>query len=100
MADEIVLEVDDPAVQALLPSYLRRRADDLQTMRDALGRDAWDHIATLAHRMRGSGAAYGMPFVTQIGRQLERAARAADAGVIGDALDQLDAYLGRVRISS
>jgi len=97
MTDEIVLEIDDPAVLALLPRYLARRADDIATMRDALARSSFELIAQLGHRMRGSGAAYGMPFVTQIGRQLERAAMAGDVGVIDDALNHLDAYLGRVR---
>jgi HPt (histidine-containing phosphotransfer) domain-containing protein len=99
MGDQIVLQIDDPTVQALLPRYLVRRTQDVTSMREALGRRAFDDIALLAHRMRGSGAAYGMPFVTKTGRRLEHAAQAADAGVIQDTLDQLDAYLGRVRIA-
>ncbi len=91
MADDIVLEIDDPAVLALLPRYLSRRADDILTMRDALARSSFEPIAQLGHRIRGSGAAYGMPLVTQIGRQLERAAMAGDVGGVGDRASGVDA---------
>ncbi len=99
MSDEEILHIDDPAVLELLPRYLERRVEDIQTMRDDLAREAFDPVAHLAHRMRGSGAAYGVPFVTQIGKQIEHAARQLDAAAIADGLDRLAAYLPRIRIA-
>ncbi len=99
MSDYVDLHIDDPAVLELLPRYLERRVEDIQAMRDAVMREAFEPVAHLAHRMRGSGSAYGLPFVTKVGKQIEQAAQHLDGPAIIDALDRLADYLGRVRIA-
>lgn len=101
MSDEehIVLSVEDPAVAALMPRYLERRAADLETLRAALKDGTFDPIALVGHRMRGSGTAYGIPQVTELGTALEKAARSEDAAAALESTDHFEAFLARVRLS-
>ena len=50
--------------------------------------------------MKGSGAGYGLPEVTRLGRDIEAAARSGDSGTIGSLIDDLDGRLARLRIRS
>jgi HPt (histidine-containing phosphotransfer) domain-containing protein len=46
--------------------------------------------------MKGTGAAYGLPAVGEIGRRLEEAASRRDTGEIHAALDDLETLVGRL----
>ncbi|MFK7886697.1 MAG: Hpt domain-containing protein [Gammaproteobacteria bacterium] len=94
----ITLSVDDPAVAALLPRYLERRAEDLATLKDALETTLFDPVALIGHRMRGSGTAYGIPMITELGTALEKAARCQDTDAVRAAVTQLESFLKCVRL--
>jgi len=100
MADNesIPLIPDDPAVAALLPRYLERRHDDLGLLREALRSSTFDDVAVVGHRMRGSGTAYGIPLITELGTALEKAARGHDIDAVRVQTDQLESFLARVRL--
>lgn len=95
----LVLRVEDPAVAALLPTYLARRAQDVADIRRWLAAGEFDRIAVAAHRMRGSGTAYGVEFVTDIGRDMEQAAGQGDAARVEAAVARLEATLARVELA-
>ncbi len=96
-ADELV--IDDDIVD-LVPGYVAARRQDLTTLRQDLKRRDFDAIAALAHKMKGSGAGYGLPEVTRLGRDIEAAARSGDSVAIGSLIDDLDGRLARLRIRS
>lgn len=75
----------DPAVAALLPAYLERRAADARALDAALAARDYAAIAAIGHRLKGLGATYGHDAISQAGRGLEDAARARDQ----DAAQQL-----------
>lgn len=94
----IALTVDDPAVAALLPRYLERRREDLAQLHQALDSGSLDAAAVLGHRMRGSGTAYGIPQITELGTELEKAARNQDIDAVRKQAEQLESFLVRVRL--
>jgi HPt (histidine-containing phosphotransfer) domain-containing protein len=72
----------DPAVAALLPAYLERRAVDARALEAALAASDYTAIAAIGHRLKGLGSTYGHDAISQAGRSLEEAARAEDAGAV------------------
>jgi CheY-like chemotaxis protein len=80
--------------QALVPGYLRHRRADLEALQEALGRGDYATIATLGHRMMGSGLAYGFSPISEIGCALEAAARAGQTALVERCRDSLARYLG------
>jgi CheY-like chemotaxis protein len=86
----------DEDIAALVPAFLERRREDLQTMYDALDAGDYASIRTIAHRMKGTGRSYGLDAVSEIGGRLESAAAAHHADAVLEALEALSDYLSVV----
>lgn len=82
-----------PDVATLVPGFLAARRRDHLQMESCLAQSDFVQIRRLGHRLKGSGGSFGFPALTTIGARLEKAARAEDADLCGDALDELGRYL-------
>ncbi len=60
----------------LLPKFFANRRKDVVTIQNALDRNDFDVVVTLAHNMRGTGTSFGFPELSAVGDELEAAARA------------------------
>jgi HPt (histidine-containing phosphotransfer) domain-containing protein len=76
-------------VAALLPSYLARRAQDVQLLSGALERHDFESIARAGHNLRGNGVSFGFPELSAIGEALEEAARSGSADGIRKGIARL-----------
>jgi HPt (histidine-containing phosphotransfer) domain-containing protein len=57
-----------------------------------------DEVARIAHQIKGSGGSFGFTGLTEIGADLEQAAKAANLVAVGRCLADLGSYLKRVEI--
>lgn len=96
--EQIRTDSDDADVLALLPRYLTRRSEDMVALRDALERQDFDTIAQLGHQMRGSGKAYGLGMISDLGFGLEQSALVKDAPRVADQVEELGRVLKRIVI--
>jgi CheY-like chemotaxis protein/HPt (histidine-containing phosphotransfer) domain-containing protein len=87
----------DPAIADLVPEFLEGRRQDAARLRELLRAADLDAIRVLAHNLAGSGAPYGFPRLTELGRTLESVALEGDPGDVSRWLDELDSYLETVR---
>ena len=83
----------DPALAALLPAYLERRAADARLLAAALAGADWPTIAAIGHRLKGLGSTYGHDAVSAAGRAFEAAAAARDATQAQRVLDGYTHFL-------
>jgi CheY-like chemotaxis protein/HPt (histidine-containing phosphotransfer) domain-containing protein len=90
------LEELDQDSAALVPAYLEKRKEELAVLEDALATRAFDTLYRLGHNLRGSGGSYGFPHMTELGEQLERAAKANDGAAVARAIVQLREHLSDV----
>ncbi len=95
--ERIAIEMD-PELADLIPDYLERRGQDLESMNAALAGADFEPVRILGHSMKGSGAAYGFEALTAIGAALEIAAKAEDAEAIRSQLAAMEDYLNRVEL--
>lgn len=84
---------DDAHVQELLPGYLARRREELVRLDEALRQGNFKVLRTIGHNLHGSGGAYGLPRISELGRALEQAAREEDAQSCGAVLTELDTFV-------
>jgi len=90
-----------PGVQpSLLAQYIDRCRAALPVAGTALDRSDYGYLRVLGHRLKGSGGAYGIPALTEMGSGLEEAARRGDTAGLQSQLGQLGAYLARIEILS
>lgn len=88
----------DPLLLPLIPKYLDNRRQDLVRLADAVAARDLKALRKLGHDMSGSGGAYGIPPVSEIGKRIEDAALAGDTAAIAQAIEELRAFLDTVRL--
>lgn len=90
--------VEDPFARRLMVRYLTHRQDDVATLRTALAGKDFESIEKTGHNMFGSGSAYGLERISELGADLESKAKNGNGPAIGDLIDALDAFIRDVRI--
>ena len=85
-------------LEDLVPTFMKNRAKELETLRTAAAAGDFEQIRQLGHRMKGVGNSYGFEKVSLLGKQIEDTARSSDrAGLDACIADYAD-YLARVKI--
>ena len=97
--DDNPMDGVDPFARRLITQYLGRRKADIDQLREAVGVGDFERIRVTGHNMSGSGSAYGLGKVSEVGAALEQAAKAADGAAIRELIDQLDRILSSVRMT-
>lgn len=82
-----------PDLSAFVPEYLSDRHEDLHRIRECLQSSAFVEIRNIAHRMKGSGASFGFPRLTDIGAEMEAAAAQSDRTTLIRLSEDLSAAL-------
>ena len=85
-------------LEDLVPTFMKNRGKELETLRSALAAGDFDQMRQLGHRMKGVGNSYGFEKVSQLGKQVEDGAKTGDRDRLGDCLAEYTDYLARVQI--
>ena len=93
----IVVTVD-PELAELIEGYLARRRAEAQALPGALAAGAYADIWRCGHQLKGSGAAYGFGFLSEVGAALEAAAGRRDAGAVRRGTAALRDYLAQLDV--
>ena len=85
-------------LEEIVPGYLATRREEIAEMIALLSASRFDRLASLSHDLKGSGASYGFPELTQIGSALEHSAKQMDTTALSLQLTELNNYVGRVQL--
>jgi hypothetical protein len=88
----------DPLLLPLIPGYLANRRNDLERLVSGLKEGDFLVLRKIGHDMRGSGGAYGMPPLSDIGERIEAAALAGNAATVAEATEDLRVFLELVKL--
>jgi CheY-like chemotaxis protein/HPt (histidine-containing phosphotransfer) domain-containing protein len=86
----------DPMLRAIVPAFLEKRRNEVPEFLDALDREDFDRIRVLGHNLKGCGAGYGFPPLSEIGAAIEKAAEQRNAGETRHRVEELARYLEAV----
>lgn len=95
--DRIVVHIDAD-LEDLIPDFLDNRREDIQLMTDAIGSQDYETIQRIGHSMKGAGGGYGFDEITDIGRQIEDAAKSHNTDEINQGIQALAHYLDHIDI--
>jgi HPt (histidine-containing phosphotransfer) domain-containing protein len=79
--------------QELRMAYLDRRKRDLEQCKRSLSGDGFQEIERLGHKLKGSGATFGHPRLSELGELIEIAAKEQDRSKIAAHLKELSIWL-------
>jgi HPt (histidine-containing phosphotransfer) domain-containing protein len=85
-------------LEDLVPTFMKNRAKELDTLRAALTAGDFEQMRQLGHRMKGVGNSYGFEKVSLLGKQIEDGAKTGDRGGLEAQLVEYADYLARVQI--
>ena len=85
-------------LEDLIPTFMKNRNKDLETLRTALAAGDLEQLRQLGHRMKGVGNSYGFEKVTVLGKQIEDGAKANDRAGLEACIAEYAEYLARVQI--
>ena len=85
-------------LEDLVPTFMKNRGKELDTLRAALGAGDFEQMRQLGHRMKGVGNSYGFEKVSQLGKHIEDGAKAGDRGALETSLAEYADYLARVHV--
>jgi len=88
----------DPELAPLLPRFLKRKRDDILTIRDHLEQQDYETVRVLGHNMKGEGGGYGLDALTKIGSSIEEAAKVKDPEQLRTLVEALATYLNEVEV--
>ena len=92
---ELIIDED---FRDLVPDYLARRKTELETIGERVEESDFTYLKRLSHDWHGTGESYGIPFVSEIGEALNRAAKAEDKATILSLAEKLEQYLAHLDI--
>ena len=90
----------DPEIASLIPGFLANRHKDVVLLLDAVDQDDFETVRILGHSMKGSGGGYGFDGITDIGAEIETAAKRNDPVAIRSQVKALSRYLACVDVLS
>jgi signal transduction histidine kinase/CheY-like chemotaxis protein len=90
--------VIDSSLSDIVPIFLSNIRENPEKILQALDAGDLDLPRTLGHNMKGTGSAYGFPPITDIGAEIENAAKAGDRDTIRRKAVELAAFLEQVKV--
>lgn len=88
----------DRTLESLIPRFLDRRRDDTDTIQSLVADGDFETIQSMAHSIKGSGGGYGFEPITDIGAEIETAARDCDGPSVINAARRMRAYIEAVEV--
>ena len=87
------INIEDPFARSLIESYLKRRAKDVEELRLHLEEDEFGSIRIKGHNLYGSGSAYGLDWISAIGKSIVDAADHGDKSAVVASINALESYI-------
>nr|MBF0220742.1 response regulator [Desulfobulbaceae bacterium] len=88
----------DADLESLTLLYLKELIEDVEEMRKVASAGDYEALQSSGHRVKGSGGAYGMRYITELGAKIETAAKDHDQKAAGKLLEKLGEYIANVKI--
>lgn len=92
------LIVDTGEDQQLALRYIERKAGQIAFFRECVAAENYEELSRSGHKLVGSGSAYGLPRITELGRELHVAAEKLDHSDCINIIDRLADFVARVEV--
>ncbi|MCG8448534.1 MAG: Hpt domain-containing protein, partial [Pirellulales bacterium] len=96
MSDNRIMVSVDPDLEDLVPGFLENRASDREKLAQSLADKNFPEIQSIGHNLKGVGGGYGFEAMSEIGANIETAAKTQDTEALTSLIDQFADYLDRV----
>ena len=96
--ERLQIHVPEGLSSEMVTEYVNRCQRSLIALNDALERSDYEHARVFGHRLAGTGGAYGIPRLTDIGAAIEHAAVRKEMGQLRRQADATRTCLSAVEV--
>ena len=93
------IDVPEGFEEIVVP-YLKKRREDVSTLRTLLAAREFAAIQRICHNMKGTGASYGFTELTTLGAGMEEAAKIQNEQCLNEMLCEIFKYLHAIELRS
>lgn len=86
-------------LEELIPGFMKNRKADVEILRGAINGGDIEKVQSTGHSLKGVGGGYGFDRLSELGADIENAAKAGDADKIRSLIDDMADYLTRVEVT-
>lgn len=98
MSDGKIVVKIDTDLEELIPGFLKNRANDLISLREAIVGENYQSIQSTGHSLKGVGGGYGFTGMSEIGAAIEIAAKEQEMPKLKELIEQYDNYLNSLEV--
>ena len=95
--DKIIVHIDRD-LEDLIPVFMENRRKDVENLKSAVIASDYNTLRSIGHNLKGVGGGYGFARITDLGADIEAAAKVNDIKTITELIDSYADYLGRVEV--
>lgn len=95
--DKIIVHIDRD-LEDLIPVFMENRRKDVENLKSAVIVSDYNTLRSIGHNLKGVGGGYGFAWITDLGADIEAAAKVNDIKTITELIDSYADYLGRVEV--
>ncbi len=99
MSDNKIVVMVDIDLEELIPGFLENRAKDVTILREAGAAQDLAKLQSVGHSLKGVGGGYGFDVLSEIGADIEIAAKEKNLDVMEELINRLADYLERVDVA-
>ncbi|MFO7818654.1 MAG: Hpt domain-containing protein [Halanaerobacter sp.] len=96
MSEKVPVDQD---LKALIPIFMDNREEDITKLKELLAESDLEGIKRVGHNLKGTGGGYGFDKITELGRQIEEAAKEENEDSLEELIAELEIYLEEVEIT-
>ena len=98
MSDQPIPVTVAKDLEDLIPTFMKNRTKELDTLRAALAAGDMEQLRQLGHRMKSVGNSYGFELISVLGKKFEDEAKTKNLPALEALIAQYSDYLARVKI--
>ena len=89
--------VDDD-LKELIPGFFENRYEEINQIKELFSQKDFNTIKKIGHSIKGVGGGYGFNYISELGLQIEEAARQEDEGKLSEIIKNYEEYLNNVEV--
>ncbi|MFC1851999.1 Hpt domain-containing protein [candidate division CSSED10-310 bacterium] len=89
----------DRDFESIIDEYLQITLDNTRELRESLAKRDFEKIETIGHNWKGTGEAYGLKRITEVGAKIETLAKNNSEKGIEGLVDIIHDYINRLDIT-
>jgi HPt (histidine-containing phosphotransfer) domain-containing protein len=98
MNQEIIIVTIDKDLEDLIPGFMANRNKELQLLQKAHDASDFSTIQSIGHGLKGVGGGYGFDRMSELGAEIEIAAKGKKLDRLKELIESYASYLSRVEI--